>query len=202
MRIHLGQQDFQALVRAIPLGRDLLARRHHSFGLAELDDHRAIVGPLDDTAEDFAFLILVFLVDGLALEVADAGVDHLLDCLGGDATEVLRRPHDLDRITDDRRRRVLLRLFDRDLQVGVLDDLGDRLDDDDLHLAGRLIQLDPNILFRVRVLLVNRGQRLLDRAEYRFPGNTPFRRYLGDRGVKITLHPAHLLLCMMSWQWK
>src|SRR5690606_33507355 len=140
VRVHFGQQDLQALVRAIPLGRDLLARRHHSFGLAELDDHRAIVGPLDDTAEDFAFLILVLLVDSLALEVADAGVDHLLDCLGGDATEVLRRPHDLDRITDDRRRRVLLRLFDRDLQVGVLDNLGDRLDDDDLHLAGRLVQ--------------------------------------------------------------
>jgi len=57
----------------------------------EVDDHVAVLDPLDGAVHDLADAVLEFLVLALALGVADLLDDDLLGVLGGDAAEFQRR---------------------------------------------------------------------------------------------------------------
>src|SRR5690606_19656702 len=160
--VDLSQMHLDPLLRAVAFCRSLLAGWHHGLGLAELDDHRAAVRTLHDTVEDLALLVLILAVDVLALEVADSRMYDLLDGLGGDSTEVLRCALDLDHIPGSSTGHVLLSLLDSHLGVRILNMLHDILHNDDLHLAGRGVQLDAYIFFAIRILFVDRCQCILD----------------------------------------
>ena len=75
--VDLQQEDLDPLAGPIALGWHLLAGRHDRFGLAELDDHRAGVSPLDDAVDDFALAIGEFLIDSVAFVIANALQERL-----------------------------------------------------------------------------------------------------------------------------
>src|SRR5690606_11143600 len=106
---HFFQQNLDSLAGAVTLSRNLLARGHNCLSLAELDHHSAIISALDDATEDLALLIVIFAVNGFALEVANFPVYHLLHRLGGDTSKVLWCADDLDDFTQDWRVRIFLR---------------------------------------------------------------------------------------------
>src|SRR5690606_30776374 len=148
-------------------------------------------------------LVLILAVDVLALEVADSRMYDLLDGLGGDSTEVLRCALDLDHIPGSSTGHVLLSLLDSHLGVRILNMLHDILYDDDLHLAGRGVQLDAYIFFAIRILFVDRCQCILDGCKHGVSRNTALRCNLRDRGIQITLHAAHLLFTFrLSTRWR
>src|SRR5262249_12356287 len=61
--LHLEHVGADAIARAIPLAGDLLALHQHGLGLADLDDHVALLDAVDDAARDLAFLVDELRVD-------------------------------------------------------------------------------------------------------------------------------------------
>src|SRR5207249_3880079 len=89
---HLEDVGADAIAGVVPLARDLLPRGQNRLGLADLEDHVALLDPVHDAAEDLALLARELGVDALAFRVPDLLQDHLFGRLGRDPTELLRRP--------------------------------------------------------------------------------------------------------------
>src|SRR5680860_951924 len=135
MTVDFRQQNLDSLVRSISFCGNLLTSRHDGFGLAELNDHGTAISPLDHTVEDLTFLVLIFPVDILSLEIADSRVHNLFHCLGGNSPEVFRSAlyfYDIARLGAGN---MLLCFFHSHLRVGILHSGNDSLDDHDLHLT-------------------------------------------------------------------
>ena len=84
----LGNVELHSPVERIALAGNLLGRRHHRLGVAEVDRVGALLHLLDNAGDYVAFAVLVLIVDEVALGLADALDDHLLRRLRGDPAEV------------------------------------------------------------------------------------------------------------------
>src|SRR5262245_65612545 len=98
-----GQRDLRALgrstdfqhpgpdtvARIVTLAGNLLALGQDGLGLADLEDHVALLDPVDHTPEDLALLALELLVDPVTLGVAHPLQDDLLGRLRRDPPELL-----------------------------------------------------------------------------------------------------------------
>ena len=71
--------------------RNLLAEWHDRFGVAEVEDHCAMVRLLHDASDQVTVATLIDVEDLGALGIAQALQDDLLCCLRTDAAEVARR---------------------------------------------------------------------------------------------------------------
>ncbi len=89
---HLEYVGANPVSRVVALAEDLLPLRQDRLGLADLEDHVALLDPVHDAAQDLTFLTRELRVDALALGVAHFLEDHLLGRLGRDPPKVLRRP--------------------------------------------------------------------------------------------------------------
>ena len=132
LRVHVDDDGFDAVALRVALGARLLAARDDPLGLAiEVDDHVAALEALDVTVLELAELADEFVVDLLALGLADLLIEDLLGRLRGDAAEVFGslRQRDvhfvalLDLGVD------LLGFVGADLRVRVLDDVDHFLGD-------------------------------------------------------------------------
>ena len=75
------------LAGVVALAGDLLAAGQEGVGLAEVDDDRAPLEPLDGAGDQVAALVLELVEEAVALGLADLLDDHLLGGLGGDPAE-------------------------------------------------------------------------------------------------------------------
>ena len=73
------------------LARQKLVAAQDRFGPAQIDRDVAVFHALDQTVDDFADAVLVFLELALPLGLADLLDDDLLGGLGGDPAEIDRR---------------------------------------------------------------------------------------------------------------
>src|SRR5205823_1414490 len=164
---HLQHVRAHAVAGVVALARNLLALGQDRLRLADLEDDVALLDPVDDAAQDLAFLADELGVDALPLGVTDFLEDHLLGGLGGDASEILQRL-------------VLKQLeLDADLGLGIEGlgvsqcDLGlrvahlvhDLLALIDAEVAGLAVDMDANVVARPQALAGGRQQGSLQRFE-------------------------------------
>ena len=90
-RAYIADVTADAVAVAERFARDQLIAAHDGFGPAQVHDHVAVFGTLDDAVDDFADAVLEFFVLTLALGIADLLDDHLFGGLSGDAAKVHRR---------------------------------------------------------------------------------------------------------------
>jgi hypothetical protein len=69
--VDLNQQHLDALARPVALGRNLLTSRHDRLGLVQFHDNGARIRTLHGAVEHLALLVVVLLVNGVPLVVAD-----------------------------------------------------------------------------------------------------------------------------------
>ena len=129
-----------------------------------------LIGAVDDLAD----ALVVFGEDVLALGFADLLEDHLLGRLRGDAAEHLGRLRELHLVAElDAVGDVvavelaihLPRLVDRDLGRGVGDVLHDRLEREEIDLAGFHVEARLQVLVGLVVLARRRGDGFFNRAD-------------------------------------
>ena len=141
-----------AVVVALP--RHLLRLRQERLdALAEVEQHVARVGLLDDRRDDVALPARILAVGDLALRLPDPLQDDLLGGLGGDAAEVGRRllPPLLDQ----------LELAGLLVLLHLLGEHGD--------VAALAVDLDPRVVPRSNGrTLVGGSERLLERRHHAF----------------------------------
>src|SRR5262245_34235050 len=70
------------------LARQSLIAAHYRLGAAKIDDHVAVLDPLDDAVDDLADAVLVLVILALALGLTHLLHDHLFGVLRGDAAEI------------------------------------------------------------------------------------------------------------------
>ena len=87
----LEHEGADAIARVVALAGNLLALGQDRLGLADLEDHVALLDAVDHAAEDLPLLAGELRVDALPLGVTHLLEDHLLGGLRGDAPEILRR---------------------------------------------------------------------------------------------------------------
>src|SRR6185436_10524047 len=163
---HLEDEGADAVAGIIALARDLLALGQDRLGLADLEDHVALLDAVHDAPQDLSFLPGELRVDALALGVADLLEDHLLGGLGRDATKVLGRALllQLELVVELRLRIQSLGLVEADLELGI-SDLGDDLAAGvGAHLAGLAVDLNAHVVAR-QGLPRGRQQGRLQRLE-------------------------------------
>ena len=91
LRTHLGQQCLDAILRPHGLTRHHLVTRHEALGISsEIDVDAVSVNALDESREQFALPVLVFLDDLLTLSLPHLLHDDLFGCLRRDAAELDR----------------------------------------------------------------------------------------------------------------
>src|SRR5207247_412204 len=78
------------LADVMRLAGNLFAARQDRFGAIDADDGRARIEPLNDAADQFAFLAVVALEDAVALSLADLLNHYLLGRLGRDPPKRFR----------------------------------------------------------------------------------------------------------------
>ena len=87
---HLDDERLNPGTPLEPLIRDLLARRHHGFGVAEIEHHCAEVRLLDDSGDEISLAALIDFEDLSPLGIAQPLHDHLLGSLCSNTAEVVR----------------------------------------------------------------------------------------------------------------
>jgi hypothetical protein len=87
---HLDDQGLDAGATLQALVGDLLTERHHGLGVAQVQDHRAVIGLLDDPGDQIAVASLVQVEHLGTLRIAQALQNHLFGGLGTDAAELTR----------------------------------------------------------------------------------------------------------------
>ena len=160
--MHVDDDGLDAVALRVALGARLLAARDDPLGLAvEVDDHVAALEALDVAVFELAELVDEFVVDLLALGLADLLIEDLLGRLRGDAAEVFGgfRQRDvhfvalLDLGVD------LLGFVGADLRVRVLDDVD--------HFLGDVAEADAAADFDVRIDLSSPGRASTGPADLR-----------------------------------
>src|SRR5439155_864401 len=89
---HLEHVGANPIARVVALAQNLLPLGQDRLGLADLENHVALLDSMDDAAEDLALLAHELRVDPLALGVAHLLEDDFLGRLRRDPPEVLGRP--------------------------------------------------------------------------------------------------------------
>jgi hypothetical protein len=163
---HVVDIGADAIAGAEIFARDHLVAAHDAFGAAQIDDDGAEFHALDDAVDDFADAILVFLILALALGVAHLLHDHLLGGLGGDAREIDRRQRLGDDVAHLRGRIARARVFQRNLDLVVVDQLDDVQIARDMGLAGLGIDLDPDLVLAAVMRLGRALHRLFHRVQH------------------------------------
>src|SRR5262249_7857437 len=87
-----------AVAGAERLAGHLVAHGQEGLGPAQVDDDVAALEPPDDPRDELALPVLVLIEDVVALRLAYALQDDLLGGLGGDATEPLPGPVQLEEL--------------------------------------------------------------------------------------------------------
>src|SRR5581483_3269108 len=178
-----------AIALTIALARDLLLLGEDRVGATEVHDDVLLLEPLDDAREELALPALELVVDDVALGVPDALDDVLLRRLGGDPPELLRRQLGEQLVADlgvgiDLR----ARFGHRHLVLGILDDVDNRLDLEQLDLADLRVELGFDVLLVPERLLRRRQHGLFERTDDDLPVDALFLAHLLDDAVQIRLH--------------
>ena len=161
--LHVEHVRANEIVDAIVFAGNLLVERHHRFVAAfERHVHVALFVALHGAGHEIVELADVFVVDRVALGLANALHDDLLGGLRGDAAEIFRRHFFVEEIADLIRRAGLLR-GDLELRIGDLFDDGAAMED--AVLAGLPIDDDDRVRLAAEVPLVGREQRRFERFE-------------------------------------
>src|SRR6185436_7448233 len=163
-----------AVARGVTLGARLLLARQHRFDAADLEDDVPVLEALHGAVDHLADPLVVLGEDVLPLGLADFLEDHLLGGLRGDPPQHfggLRELHlvaELDAVGDlvavDRAVH-LARFGERDLGGGRGDLFDDRLEGEEIDLAGLGVEPRFQVLARLVVLARRGGNRFLDRAD-------------------------------------
>ena len=182
--------DLEALARRIHIGRHLLARFEHAFGLAQLNVNvlRLRIDAVHDRGQDLVFLFDEIVVDLTALGLADLLHDDLLGRLRGDAAEVIRRDLDLDDIVLLITGLNRLRLLDGNLGRLVGGPALNRLSGVQANRAGLPIQLHAHVrvgrrhaVFLAEIIFISALQRLFNRGKEQLLADVFLFSQRGDR---------------------
>ena len=191
---NLHDVDLEVLTDAIRLAGQLLGDRQDRLDVLAHVEHDGRVGrALDGAGHDLALAGRVLLEDDVALRLAEALPVDLPGRLRRDAAElglrhVLRDP---DLAADAGGRVDLLRIGDEHLRLGILDLLGgghDLVLAGDADLAGLRVDRHDHVLGRVRIPPIGRLDRLLQRADQDFLGDTLFGVQLEQCSDEISIH--------------
>src|SRR4051794_22376166 len=156
LRVDVDDDGFDAIALRVTLGARLLAARDDALGLAiEVDDHVAALEALDVTVFELAELADEFVVDLLALGLADLLIQDLLGRLRGNATEVFGgfRQRDVDFVPLLDLGVDFLRFVRADLRVRIFDDVD--------HFLGDVAEADAAADFDVGIDFLRLVQRPL-----------------------------------------
>ena len=137
--VHLDHVRADPVAGAIALARDLLLRRDHGLGAAEIDDNGALLEAADDAVHDLPLAVLVLVKGVVAFRVTDALDDHLLGRLGENPAEVRRVELHADLVAD------LVVVSGLDLLLEA-EALPRRLQHRLFEGAGDLVPVDPLVL--------------------------------------------------------
>ena len=119
--LDLENIDLDPVVGSIGFTGDDLVERDNSVGLAELDIYAVLFRALNDSGEDFVFLLLILFENRALLRFTDALHDNLLCGLRCNPAEILCARFLLDHIAELEKRIDLTGIFERDLGVLILD---------------------------------------------------------------------------------
>ena len=158
---HLGTaglvQDVQhqranSVPAPVALLGDLLADRHHRFGVTEVDDNVAPVDPLNDAVQNFSLAVDKIGEDGIFLGVFHLLNDDLFGGLSGDAPEVVGIHFGAEAVADFAFGIELAALLQADLQCRLGDDIDDVLELKHFDFAGIVVVMDFDIDFIAELL--------------------------------------------------
>ena len=159
-----------------------------ALGVAEFDDDRAAVDPLDDAVDHLADALRVVAVDHRPFGLANPLEEDLPRRLGRDSAErggVQRL--ELDDAADLDVRIELPAFLEGQFDLGILDLFDDHSDPPRLDLAG--LGIDLGVDAAVFVLLARcRRNRLGDGIDQLLGIDVPFRRELSYEGIDVQLH--------------
>src|SRR3546814_8622918 len=147
-----------AVAVAHGFARDHLVAADDAFAAPEIDDHIAVLDPLDRAVDDFADAILELVELAVALGFTNLLDDHLLGGLCGDAAEIHRRQRIGDEVAELGVGVAVSRKFQRNLRdvvLGLLDTLQQALP---ATFAGLGIAVGADVGFRT----IAGARRLLD----------------------------------------
>ncbi len=86
---NLEDQRLDTVSTIETLERNPLASREDRLGVAQVEDHRAVINLLDDSGHEVTLPTLVHLVDLLAFGLTKLELHHLFERLGRDPSERL-----------------------------------------------------------------------------------------------------------------
>ena len=161
------------------LARQQLVAAQHRLGPAEIDDHIAVVDPLDQAVDDLADPILELLELALALGLADLLDDHLLCRLRRDPAEIDGRKLIRQEVADFGIRLLPARRLDDDLRGLILDGLDDLAVAGQRDVAGPMIDVGPDVV----LLPILRPRGLLDRLLHGLQHFVPLDVFLAGNRV-------------------
>src|SRR5881628_3007570 len=144
---HLDDHDLSVLADEVALVRRLIGARQDRFSLAELHDRGAGLEAADLAVDDVALAVGVLGEDLLALGLTQRLLDHLLGRLCTDAPQRGGGLLERDDVPELRVSLDALRGVEKDLQLGILDLVDDRLQQVDPERARADVDLDVDVPF-------------------------------------------------------
>ncbi len=165
--VHLDDDGPDRVSLVVPLLADLLAERQVRFGAAEVHENVAAVDLAHGAGDDDPHLVLVFLVDAVALGLADLLHENLLGRLHGVAAELVEGDVHLDLAARLRSLVDRLGVGERQLRRG----LGDLVDDPEeavyLEHPLRFIEDDAKLGVLPVLAFARRNEARLDHLDER-----------------------------------
>ena len=152
-----------AVAKLVVLARQRLVAANDRLRPAEVDHDVAVLGALDNAADDLADAVLVFLELALALGLAHFLHDDLLGVLRGHPAEIERRQGLGDKVANLRLGVTLFRVLDGDFGGVERHLLHDLQEARQLDLARARVDLGADLVLAA----VARLRRLLDRVLHR-----------------------------------
>jgi hypothetical protein len=162
--------------------------RNISRGTCSLRGTIASARPRDDAVDDLALPILVLVVDDLTLGAAHLLDDHLLGGLRRDASEAARVELHAHLVVELNLRVELARLAERDLRMRIRHRLDDRLELEQLDLAGVLVELRLDLTLLAELPASGGDERLLESLDHRLSSDALVLAHLIDDASKIQVH--------------
>src|SRR5512143_3682225 len=168
--LHTRNHNAYAFADRKRLETRLLFASHAGFRFANVEDDIGAFDALHSRIDNLADVTDVFVVNRVALGLADLLKNDLLGELSRNATEdSLRNFRDQQFAAEFCVGIELASLIDRDLQVGIFNLLGslhDRFDRVGIDLAAVFVEHGPQVFLRLIVLAGGDDNGILDRADH------------------------------------